>query len=239
MTRTHLITVVAIVTLSFASFGQAWAQTELIVNGGFESGLSSWTASGSFYYWNNPARAHSGSQYAYFGVASDGATPLVNGSGSIYQSISIPSGATSATLSFWLWVASDEGTTVAYDYLYVEVLNSSGSLLATLATYSNRDKSGSFSSTTPAYQQKSLSLTAYAGQTIRIRFRGTTDYRTATIFRLDDVSVSSTVPPPAARIDSYSPSSPVEVTVGSSTTISVTFTNTGNTAWSFIAGATV
>ncbi len=43
----------------------------------------------------------------------------------------------------------------------------------------------------------------------------------------------------SARIDSYSPSSPVDVTVGSSTTISVTFTNTGNTAWSFVAGATV
>ncbi|GFP19665.1 hypothetical protein HKBW3S03_01170, partial [Candidatus Hakubella thermalkaliphila] len=43
----------------------------------------------------------------------------------------------------------------------------------------------------------------------------------------------------SARIDSYSPSSPVEVTVGSSTTISVAFTNTGNTAWSFIAGVTV
>ncbi len=50
-----------------------------------------------------------------------------------------------------------------------------------------------------------------------------------------------TVPQPtaAARIDGYSPSSPVEMTVGGSTTISVTFTNTGNTAWNFIAGATV
>lgn len=43
----------------------------------------------------------------------------------------------------------------------------------------------------------------------------------------------------SARIDSYSPSSSVDVTVGSSITISVTFTNSGNTAWSFIAGATV
>ena len=43
----------------------------------------------------------------------------------------------------------------------------------------------------------------------------------------------------SASIDSYAPSSTVQVTVGSSTTISVTFTNTGNTEWSFIAGATV
>jgi hypothetical protein len=94
MKNTRLIALVAIVILAFTSFGQA---TELIVNGGFESGFSIWTVSSSFYYWNNSAKAHGGSQYAYFGVASDGVTPLVNGSGSIYQSISIPSGATSAT----------------------------------------------------------------------------------------------------------------------------------------------
>ncbi|MCX6010608.1 MAG: hypothetical protein NTW48_11425 [Chloroflexi bacterium] len=43
----------------------------------------------------------------------------------------------------------------------------------------------------------------------------------------------------SARIDSYSPSSRVDVAVGSPTPISVTFTNTGNTVWSFIAGAIV
>jgi len=46
----------------------------------------------------------------------------------------------------------------------------------------------------------------------------------------------------SARIDSYSPSdpnNPVQVWIGSSTTIRVTFTNTGNTAWTFIAGASV
>ncbi len=48
--------------------------------------------------------------------------------------------------------------------------------------------------------------------------------------------VASTV---SASINSYSPSSLVEVTVGDPTGISVTFTNTGDTAWNFIAGATV
>ena len=43
----------------------------------------------------------------------------------------------------------------------------------------------------------------------------------------------------SAIINGYSPSSTVQVTVGSSTPISVTFTNTGNTEWSFNAGATV
>jgi hypothetical protein len=45
-----------------------------------------------------------------------------------------------------------------------------------------------------------------------------------------------------ARIDSYypnDPSNPVQVEVGKSITIRVTFTNIGNTAWNFIAGATI
>ena len=56
-------------------------------------------------------------------------------------------------------------------------------------------------------------------------------------FRGDYITPSP--PTISARIDSYSPSSLVEVTVGGSTTISVTFTNAGNNAWNFIAGATV
>ena len=50
------------------------------------------------------------------------------------------------------------------------------------------------------------------------------------------------VPVVSARIDSYSPSSssnPATVQVGDSVTIRVTFTNTGNTPWRFIAGASV
>jgi hypothetical protein len=127
----------------------------------------------------------------YFGVASDGTTPLVSGAGSIYQSVTIPSGVSSASLSFYVWIVSDEGTTTAYDFLYVDVLNTSGTLLGTLATYSNRDKSGVFSSS-KAYQQKTLSLNSYIGQTVRIRFRGTTDATNATLFRLDDVVATGT-----------------------------------------------
>ena len=43
----------------------------------------------------------------------------------------------------------------------------------------------------------------------------------------------------SANITSYSPGTPIEIKVGKSATISVTFTNTGNTAWKFIAGATI
>jgi hypothetical protein len=58
-----------------------------------------------------------------------------------------------------------------------------------------------------------------------------------------------TPPPPktvpqsiSARIDDYAPrdpNNPVRVQVGGSTPLSVSFTNTGNTAWRFIVGASV
>jgi len=43
----------------------------------------------------------------------------------------------------------------------------------------------------------------------------------------------------SAEIDSYSPSSKIEVYQGESFTISFDFTNTGNTEWDFYAGASI
>ena len=69
------------------------ASAQLISNGAFEDGLApgsppaQWNATGDFFHWTNPGKAHTGSQYAYFGIAADGTTPLTNGSGSIEQSI--------------------------------------------------------------------------------------------------------------------------------------------------------
>jgi hypothetical protein len=101
-----------------------------------------------------------------------------------YQQVAIPSTAT-GTLTFWLNVTSSETTTTTqYDKLSVEVRNTSGTLLATLATYSNLSKG-----TAGVYSQKSLSLSAYKGQTVRVQFRATTDGFLATTFRVDDVSL--------------------------------------------------
>jgi len=171
------------------------ASAQLISNGGFEDGLapgsspSQWDVTGDFFHWTNPGKAHTGSQYAYFGIAADGTTPLTNGSGSIEQSIPFIADAPPMTLSFWLWVASDEPSTSPRDHLYAEVLRDSGVLLATLANYSNADKAGPLASLTPAYQRKSFSLAPFASQPIRIRFRGSTGSGAGTIFRLDDVSL--------------------------------------------------
>jgi hypothetical protein len=102
----------------------------------------------------------------------------------LYQQATIPSTATSATLAFWLQVQSDETTTTtAYDTLKVQVRNSSGTVLATLATYSNLNKGSS-------YAQKSFDLSSYKGQTVQVYFVGTEDSTIQTTFLVDDVTLT-------------------------------------------------
>ncbi len=151
----------------------------LFVNGGFETSLTPWVKSGTgALYTANGASPHGGTGYVYFGNAN-------SRSGQVYQQIAIPSSA-AGTLTFWLNVTSAETTTTTqYDKLFVEVRNTSGTLLATLATYSNLNKTSS--STT--YGQKSLNVSAYKGQTVRIQFRSTTDSSLITTFRVDDAAL--------------------------------------------------
>lgn len=150
----------------------------LIVNGGFETSSSPWVFSGSgAFYCANCNYPHGGTGYSYFGVNN-------NVTGQAYQTVAIPTSASGA-LTFWLNITSSEGTTTAYDYLYVEVRNTSGTLLQTIATYSNRNKVA----TAGAYTQRSFSLAAYQGQTVRLQFRSTMDSSLTTTFRVDDVSL--------------------------------------------------
>lgn len=150
----------------------------LLVNGGFEGSASPWAGSGTgYFYIANGSYPHGGTGYIYFGVNN-------SVSGQSYQQVSIPASA-AGTLSFWLNVTSSETTTsVQYDKLFVEVRNTSGSLLATLATYSNTNKAAA-----GVYTLRSLNMSAYNGQTVRVQFRTTTDSSLATTFRVDDASL--------------------------------------------------
>jgi Zn-dependent metalloprotease len=151
----------------------------LLVNGGFESVVTPWVMSGTgAFYIANGSSPHGGTGYIYFGVNN-------SVTGQTYQTVSIPTTAT-GTLTFWLNVTSSETTTTTqFDKLFVEVRNTSGTLLATPATYSNLNKVAS--STT--YSQKSLNLAAYKGQTVRIQFRSTMDSSITTTFRVDDADL--------------------------------------------------
>lgn len=152
--------------------------SQLLLNPGFESGAVSWTQTAGVIDSSTSQAAHSGSWKAW-----------LNGYGtthtdSLYQQVTIPSTSTSATLSFWLHIDSAETTTTtAYDKLQVQIRNSAGTVLATLATYSNLNKA-------TGYSQKSFNLAAYAGQTIRVYFLGTEDSSLQTSFVIDDTALN-------------------------------------------------
>lgn len=152
--------------------------TELLTNGGFEGSVAPWVLSGTGAFYVNPGNyPHGGTGYIYFGVNN-------SNSGQGYQTVTVPTSAC-GTLTFWLNVTSSETTTTTqYDKLFVEVRNTSGTLLATLATYSNLNKG-----TAGVYSQKSLNMAAYKGQTVRVQFRQTNDISLPTTFRVDDASL--------------------------------------------------
>lgn len=154
--------------------------TDFITNGGFEGGISPWVASGITTYINNASLAHSGT-----GSISLGTDSFVGGA-ALYQQFTIPSTATSANLTFFLYVTSPLNTTTAFDKMYFEVTNTSNQIQQSLGNVSNLDKGAA-----SAYIMRGpYDLSAFKGQTIRVRFRSvSSNLGGGTEFHLDDVSV--------------------------------------------------
>jgi Zn-dependent metalloprotease len=163
-------------TFTVTQAGTSGGGTELIINGGFESGTTPWTLSGQVVR-STGAYPHGGLAYM-----------IVNGAdsttGTLYQTVTIPAGG--ANLNFWLNITTNEAAgDPIYDRLFIEVRSTTGTLLGTLATFSNQN-----SGTPGAYVLRGpYNLSSWAGQTVRIQFRGTNDITLPTSFRVDDVSV--------------------------------------------------
>jgi PKD repeat protein len=166
--------------------GSGCTTTQLLGNPGFENGSSSpspWVVTST----HSPVDVisnstteppHSGSWDAW--LDGWGATTT----DTLSQKITLPSGCTTYTFSFWLHIDTAEtSTSTAYDTLKVQVLNSSGTVLSTLQTYSNLNHNS-------GYTQHSFSLASYAGQTVTLKFTGAEDYEYQTSFVLDDTAVN-------------------------------------------------
>ncbi len=153
--------------------------TNVVTNGGFESVATPWTLTSGVLCTNSGCSgetAHAGTGFAWL----DGYGSAHTDSAS--QSITIPAGKTSASLTFYLHIDTQETGSTAYDKLTVSVTPSGGSA-ATLATYSNVNAAS-------GYVLKTISLNAYIGKTLTLKFTGTEDSSLATSFVLDDVAVT-------------------------------------------------
>ena len=161
------------------SYTAGATSTQLIANSGFESGAVTWVATAGVIDSSTSQAARAGSWKAW-----------MNGYGAahtdtLYQQITIPSTATTVTLGFWLKVASAEtSTTQAFDTLKVQLRNSAGTVLTTLATYSNLDKGAT-------YLQKTFNISTFKGQTVRVYFEGIEGSTIATSFLVDDVTLTA------------------------------------------------
>jgi Putative Ig domain len=143
-----------------------------IGNPGFETGTAApWTASSGVVDNSSGEAAHSGSWKAWMDGYGTTHTDTVS------QSVTIPSGC-AANFSFYLHIDTAESGSTAYDKLTVQV----GS--TTLATYSNVNAA-------TGYAQKSFSLSAYAGQTVTLKFTATEDSSLQTSFVVDDTALNA------------------------------------------------
>ena len=148
----------------------------LLANPGFESGATAWSATSGVITTDAGAPARSGSWKAWLNGYGSATTDTVS------QSVTIPAAST-ASLSFWLYVSSAETTTsTAYDKLTVQVV--SGGTTTTLGSFSNLNKGSS-------YVQRTFNMSAYTGKTVTLRFTGTEDSSLATSFVIDDTSLTT------------------------------------------------
>jgi hypothetical protein len=166
-------------TWTISASGGGCTAAQLLGNPGFETGTAApWTATSGVINNSGSEPPHSGSWDAW--LDGQGRTTT----DTLAQTVTIPSTCTSASFSFWLHIDTAETTTTrAHDTLSVQVLGSSGTVLATLATFSNLDH-------ITGYAQHSYNLAAYVGHTITLKFTGRENRTLQTSFVVDDTALN-------------------------------------------------
>ncbi|HEV2345901.1 MAG TPA: hypothetical protein VGS97_17515 [Actinocrinis sp.] len=171
----------SVLDVQFGSGGGGGGCTaaQLLGNPGFETGTAApWTTSSGVVNNSSSEPPHSGAWDAWLDGYGSTHTDILS------QTVTLPSGCATYTLSFWLHIDTAETTTTtAYDTLTVQILNSSGTVLATLATYSNLNHN-------TGYAQHAFSLASYAGQSVTLKFTGSEDSVDQTSFVLDDIAIN-------------------------------------------------
>ncbi len=156
--------------------------SNLLANGGFESGRVNWTESSNHGYalicsgtsCGGSITPRTGSWASWLGGANSEISQ-------ISQPVTVPAGQ-KATLSFWRRTTSSDSC--GYDYGYVRVL--SNGVTTTVATYNLCS-----STNTSGYVNAQIDLSAYAGRTVTLIFRTTTDSSLTSSFYVDDVQLVS------------------------------------------------
>jgi hypothetical protein len=154
-----------------------------VPNGGFESGMTYWTAGGVVPPVASTVKSHSGTGSALLGVGS-GPEPL----GDSWLSHTVAVRAGSSTLTFWYWPSTADGLCTGsgciWDWEEAEIRSTSGATLASIFRANSNAQ---------AWTQVSFNMTPYAGQTVVLWFNVHLDGANPpddTFVYLDDISVN-------------------------------------------------
>jgi len=144
---------------------------QLLGNPGFESGTAPWSATAGVITSSSGEPARTG---AFKGWLDGYGTTHTD---TLSQSVTIPAGC-HATLTYWLHIDTAETTTTtAFDKLTVTVATT------TIASLSNLNKAAGF-------VQRTADLSAFAGQTVTLKFTGVEDTSLQTSFVVDDTALT-------------------------------------------------
>jgi len=158
---------------------------EAITNGTFETGNppSNWTMSGS------AARSNTYAHAGTYSMRAGGTTD-----GTFYQDVTVPSGTYCGAIGFWYRMQTSE-TSHPYDFLDVEIRNTSDTALTTLLSSDDSKTNGTWIQASFPIGQ------GYAGRTLRLHFSADVDTSVNTYWYVDDVSFyRCTWPPDYVRL---------------------------------------
>ncbi len=217
-----LLVVLAVLAV-FAPFrGTATAQAqaqgaacqELIVNGGFEQGHTGWATYSSKNY--DPIS----NWYPYSGRYGAWLVSVNDEEGWVSQTVTLPAART-LQLSYLWSLYTEENPGGAFDLMKVQLLRVDGALVATLAAYNND------SADIWVWNPVTIDLSAYAGQTLQLRFWGKNDANEPSSFFVDDVSIEAcdgggTPTPTSTPTVTLTPSPTLSITPGPSPTPTAT-----------------
>lgn len=154
-----------------------------IENRKFELGHVSWTELGGTIIYSGspplPTPAYDGRWAAWLAGRN-------NVNDVLSQEFYVPDTCTSATLTYYVWVGTDEISPSAYDYLYVRLRDENGNLLRTIDTVTN-----TFTPHVWSLRMFTVpDLGQYSRQTLRLSFEATTNSTQLTNFIIDLVGLA-------------------------------------------------
>ncbi len=154
----------------------------IVKNGEFESGSDYWQEASSAGYGiisaSTSLAARTGVGYAWLGGYNSAIESLT-------QLVNIPGSATSAVLSFWFQVRTEEVAGQSIDLLSADLLDAAtGQVLMNVGRLSNLDRN------TVWTKSADVDITSLKGRAVKLVFRATTDTARVTSFFIDSVKVT-------------------------------------------------